>query len=81
MTFAIADRSVVDHRVKAAERVDLARDLLCASDGLKVAHHDRLGLGKFSLGVSSAFRVAGVEDNSMSLFCEKFADHQAETGG
>ena len=41
VAFAIANRRIVDHSIKAAERIDLSGHILCARDRLEIAGHDR----------------------------------------
>ena len=77
MTFLEADGGVVNDRVEPAERVDLARDVPCAGDGLEVADDDRLGRGQGAFGVGRAGCVAGVERDPMALIGEELPGHQA----
>ena len=67
MAFAIADRGIVDHRIEAAEFIDLGSNILGAGDGLEVADDDRLGLGQRAPGVFCAGGVAGMQDDLVAL--------------
>ena len=67
VTFTIADRGVVDHRVEAAEVIDARCDVLGAGDGVEVALDDRLGLRQGAAGVLGAGGVAGMKDDLVAL--------------
>ena len=71
----------VDQSVEAAKPIDLRRYILCARDGLDVADHDRLGLGKFPAGRFSALAVASVKHDAVAFAGEQIGRHQAEAGG
>ena len=71
----------MDHRVEAAERIDLSGDVLGAGDGLDVADHDRFGLGQFSPSVLGTVGVAGMQDDLVALADEQISGHEAEAGG
>jgi hypothetical protein len=60
MFFTVADCRVVDHRVKAPQRVDLSSYILSTRDGLQVANHDGSGLLQLSPCVFSPPHVSGM---------------------
>jgi hypothetical protein len=78
--FTVADRSIMDHRIEAAQIIDARCDLLCTGDGVQVALHDGFGPGQRALGVIGPGIVTSMQDDPMTLTDEEVSCHQAEAG-
>src|ERR1700760_2100722 len=80
VTLLVSDSRIVNHRIKAAERVDLFGDALGGGDRIEVADNDRLGGGQSALGLMSPCLIARVRDDLVALFDQQFRSHQTKTG-
>jgi hypothetical protein len=80
VTFAVANRGIMDHGIEAAECIDPRGDFFRAGDGIEVALDDGFGTGQSTLCVSGPRTVTGMKDHLMTLLDEQFACHQAKAG-
>lgn len=61
----------MDHRIELAERVDLRRNVLCASDGIEISHNDTFSLGERFTSFLCAAVIARMQHDFMTLAREQ----------
>jgi hypothetical protein len=70
----------VDHRIEAAETVNLVSNMARAVDGGQISHHNSIGLWQGATGSLATLVIAGVEHDAMTLLDQELASHKAESG-
>ena len=75
VSLTVADRSIMDHGIEAAQIIDARSDLLCTRDGVEVTFHDGFGSGHRALGVIGAGSVTSVQDDLMALVDQQLPCH------
>jgi hypothetical protein len=75
---AVADASVVDHRVISTERVRLLGCEPHPCDARQVAHHDVLGCRQPAAGIGGANVVASMQGDRVAALGEQLRRHQPQ---